>query len=159
MDCKDEILDINYTRYVAWSENPCLKALYSRSNIALISRKITELTQGLDPQGRLIVVPDDTICNTIDGVFQSWMPRIGDIYSRLNIPTEETGNIIQSIINQTIEVIVSTLKNEYEMAKINSKLSAWVQVYGDFNTSGLRAHPIIKVQENRPATMQFNMNY
>jgi hypothetical protein len=151
--------DYNFIRYVGWQENACLKYLYSKETVDFISKKVTELTRGVDKKNRKIVVNNDIICQTIDSVYQVYQRPVGDIYSRYIIPNNEQDNSVQSIIDQTIEVIVSTIRNEFGMIENNEKLSAWVQVYGDFNISGLRAHPIIKTLDKRPATMQFNMNY
>jgi hypothetical protein len=151
--------DYNYIRYVGWNENDCLKKLYSKESIDFISKKVTELTRGVDKKNRKIIVPNDIICKTIDSVYQVYRRPVGDIYSRYIVPNNEQQNSIQSIMDQTIEVIVSYIRNEFGMIENNEKLTAWVQVYGDFNISGLRYHPIIKTLDKRPATMQFNMNY
>lgn len=158
--CNGQQCDLNYMRYVGWSEsNACIKFLFSRPTINLISRKITELTLGVDPKNRRIVVPDERICEVISSVYWNYRPATGDIYSRYIIPTSEQENAVQSIIDQTIELITSFIRNQFGILQANKQLSAWVQVMGDFNTHGLRQFPPIKVQAKRPETMQFNMNY
>lgn len=159
--CGDKFTtDYNYVRYVGWGEdNACIRKLYSLNTIRMISKKVSELTKGVDPKNRTILVPDERIYETLDGIYTRFRPTIGDIYSRYIVPNNESENYVQKIIDQTIETIVSTIKNELGMQEYNKTLSVWVQMYGDFNTHGLRQHSIIKVQEKRPSTMQFNMNY
>jgi hypothetical protein len=152
--------DLNYTRYVGWREqNKCLEKYFSQDTVNLISRKVTELTRGVDKKNRPIKVPDYLIQNVMDGVFQGFRPAVGDIYSRYIVANGEQQNMVQSMIDQTIEILVSNIRNQLGMDECNEKLTAWVQVYGDFNTAGLRQHSPIKVLEKRPATMQFHMNY
>lgn len=161
MECNSlENCDFNYLRYVGWNQdNECIKKFYSKPTIKLISKKVSELTKGVDPLNRTIIVPEYRICEVMDGVFQGYKPRVGDIFTRYIIPNNEQTNVLQSLIDQTIEIIVSNIKNNLGMEQENSKLSAWVQVYGDFNPHNLRQHSIIKTRERKPATMQFHMNY
>jgi len=161
MECNSlENCDFNYLRYVGWNQdNECIKKFYSKPTIKLISKKVSELTKGVDPLNRTIIVPEYRICEVMDGVFQGYRPRVGDIFTRYIIPNNEQTNVLQSLIDQTIEIIVSNIKNNLGMEQENSKLSAWVQVYGDFNPHNLRQHSIIKTRERKPATMQFHMNY
>lgn len=156
----NSLIDFNYQRYVGWDENnECFKSFFSSETVSLISRKVTHLTKGVDVKNRSIVVPDVRITEVMDGVYQGYRPTTGDIYSRYIIPNHEQGNMVQSMIDQTIEIIVSTIRNTLGMEQNNQRLSAWVQVYGDFNTNGLRQYAPIKVLGKRPAQMQFNMNY
>ena len=152
--------DYNFMRYAGWDEsNPCIKFLYSQENISMISKKITQLTKGLDKFIRNLIVPDEQIAQVIDGVYIRYFPNPGDIFTRLNIDSNASQLIVQNIIDQVIEIITSDLRNEYGMIENNSKLTAWVQVLGDFNTNGLRFHPVIKTKEKRASTMQFFQNY
>ncbi len=158
--CNGQTCDLNYIRHVGWDEsNPGIQQLYSQDTIKTISKKVTELTRGVDKLNRPIVVPDIRICEVIDGVYQNFRTTTGDIFSRYVIPNDQQGNTIQNIIDQTIEVITNHIRNEIGIEQQNQTLTAWVQVYGDFNSSGLRQYPPIKVKERRPNTMQFNMNY
>lgn len=155
-----DICDYNYLRYAGWSEsNPCIKILFSPETVNLISKKVTELTIGVDEKNRKIVVPNYIICSVLDANYRNYRAPVGDIHSRYIIPNTDQGSMVQSIIDQTIEVITNNIRNQLGMEQANRKLSAWVQVYGDFNTHGLRQFPPIKVLERRPAVMQFNMNY
>lgn len=158
--CDGEVCDYNYLRYAGWSEqNSCFRKYFSKDTINTISQKVSELTRGVDPKNRKIVVPDHIICKVMDGVYTRFRPAVGDIYTRYIIPNDQQANMVQSMIDQTIEIITDYIRNEYGMRQANEKLSAWVQVYGDFNTHNLTQVPPIKTRQRRPATMQFNLNY
>lgn len=156
------ICDDNYQRFVGYTEynNPAINKLYNPKTIKSISNKITELLMGVDPQNRKIIVPDNTICGIISQCCDSYRPPTGDIYSRYNIPTGQAPvNHVQNIINQTIQIITSEVRNNLEMEQNNQKLTAWTTVLGDFNEHKLRQHAPIKILNKRPNPMQFNMNY
>lgn len=156
-----ETCDYNTKRYIGWknSVRECTRVYFSKETVDLISRKVTELTMGVDPHNRKIVVPPVRICEVMDGIYQGYRPPVGDIYSRYIVPNNEQENMVQSMIDQTIEVIVSNIRNSLGIEQANEKLSAWVQVYGDFNTNGLRQHSPIKTLHKRPNPMEFHMNY
>lgn len=153
--------DDNYVKHVGYSENNvCIQKYYNQSTVRIISKKITELTLGVDPQNRPIIVPDSTICSIMSDVYNSYRPPTGDIYSRYIVPSGTSSeSYVQNMIDQVIEIIVSDIRNNLEMEENNRKLSIWTTVYGDFNQSGLRQHPPIKVRNKRPTPLQFNMNY
>ena len=155
-----EVCDYNYLRYVGWDQNnECFRKYYSKETIDMISKKVTELTRGVDPKNRKIIVPDARICEVMDGIYNNFRPATGDIYSRYIVPNNQQANMVQSMIDQTIEVITDFIRNEIGIEQNNQKLSAWVQVYGDFNPHNLTQVPPIKTRERRPATMQFHMKY
>ena len=150
-----------YTKHVGFQDtNPCIEKLFNKHTVYTISAKITQLLMGVHPQNRPIIVPNNTIYNVMDNIYQSYRPRTGDIYGRYNVPSGySTDSYVQDIIDQVIEVIVSDVKTTYDQDENNKKLSAWTTVLGDFNDHQLRSHPIIKTRLKRPAPMQFNMNY
>jgi hypothetical protein len=155
----------DYTRYVGYqqdtgtNEDCGVNYYFSREVIDLISRKVTELTKGIDPQNRNIIVPDDRIASVMSDIYTSYRPQTGDIYSRYNIPLNDPRNNIQEMIDQTIEVITSDIKNNLEMEEYNRTLTVWTTLYGDFNKHGLRQFPPIKVLKRRADRCQFQMNY
>lgn len=153
--------DDNFYRYVGYREdNECIKKYFSKNTVRTISNKITELTLGIDPENRPIIVPDKTIYNVMSDIYQSFRPATSDIYSRYIVPTgTTTQSYVQNMIDQVIEIIVSDIRNNLEMEENNRKLTIWTTVYGDFNEAGLLQHPPIKIRKRRPAPMQFNMNY
>jgi hypothetical protein len=152
--------DSNYYRHVGWRENnACIKEYFAPRTIQNVSRKITELLQGVNKQGRPILVPNNVICSVMSTVYENFRPQTGDIYSRYIIPTQNQQNNVQNMIDQVIEIIVSQVKTEIEMCECNSKLTKWTTVLGDFNEHGLTQTPPIKVLHKRPDPMLFNMNY
>ena len=163
IDVNPEVkLNLNFTRYAGYqdSNESFQKNYYNINNINLISRKLTELLQGVDPRGRPIIVPNQSIINVMDSVYQNFRPQTGDIFSRYNIPTGfNSDDYISNMIDQTIEIIYSDVKNNLEIEENNKKLSVWTTVLGNFNDNGLRSHAPIKVLNNHPAYCQFNMNY
>ena len=162
--------DYNDMRHVGWSssgDTQLTRSLYTKRNIDTISRKVTELTMGVHPDNVRIIVPDSNICMVIDGVWQSYVPPVGGIYTKDVMPM--TGNYqgqgflpenyVRDIIDRTIEAIVSQIRNIYGMMENNSKLTVWSTVLGDFNEQGLRSHSQIPVRNRKPQSMFINMNY
>lgn len=156
-----EITNENFSRYVGYEDNnPVLKQLYSPENINIMSKKITQLLQGVDVRNRPIIVPNKTIINILDSVYQSFRPQTGDIFTRYIIPTGlNSDDYTTSIVNQTIEIIYSEVKTNIEMEQNNKKLSVWTTVLGDFNDNQLRSHAPIKVLNKHPQHMAFFENY
>lgn len=157
--CNSGQLDLNYTRFIGWNQEyqPTDK-FFSQDTINLISKKVSELTRGIHPKNKIIIVPDEQIAGVMDSIFRYYRPPTGDIYTRYVIPNDER-NDTAYLIDQVIEVITNHLVTEYKMRENNEKLSAWVQVYGTFNKHNLTQTPPIKTRGRRPAVMQFNMNY
>ena len=159
-ECGGGTCDFNYLRHVGWGENnECFKKYFSPETVRTISKKVTELTLGIDPQNRPIIVPDARICEVMDGIYQNFRPPTGDIFSRYIVPNDQQANMVQSMIDQAIEVITDHIRNELGIEEANRKLSIWNTVYGDFNSHNLTQVPPIKVRAKRPAVMQFHMNY
>lgn len=155
-----EIMDDSYVRFVGYKNNNIdLNYYYSKENVGIISKEITNLLKGVDPDNRPIIVPDRTILNILDSVYMSYRPKTGDIYGRYNVPSGDNIGYIEEMIDQTIEIITSDVKNNLETEENNRKLTIWTTVLGDFNEQGLRSHPTIKIRERRPTPMLFNMNY
>lgn len=150
-----------YIKHVGYygQTNYVIDKLFSPHTIKIISQKITQLLAGVEPNNRPIVVPDKTINHVMSEVVDSYTPRTGDIYSRYNIPSGQTDDGFNEIINQTIEIITEAIKTDYGIRENNSKLTKWTTVLGNFNEHGIRAHPILKIKKKRPTPMQFNMNY
>lgn len=153
----------NYMRYVGYtdSESPDVQKIFNDNVAYMIQAKCKELLRGVHPSGRDIVIQIDTIKDVIDALYSNYQPSVGDIYAgRLSIPSNSTSqDLVIDIIDRTIEIIITHVKNDIEMQVLNSKLTVWTTVLGDFNLEGLRSHDVIKVQEKRPTPMQFNMNY
>jgi hypothetical protein len=149
--CND-ICDDNYYRYVGYKENnDCIQQYFSKETVDTISLKVTELTRGVDPNNRAIIVPRNRICDVMSQIYYGFRPPTAAIYSRYTIPTGEPDNYMQMMIDQVIEVIVSDIRNNLGMEECNRSLSVWTTVLGDFNTHGLSGHDQIKVRNKRPS--------
>ena len=162
-----ELSDLNYMRHVGYSSHQCgsdcgpscIQMFFSPKNIRKISCKVTELLQGVNKQGRPIIVPDKTISHIMSQVWANFRPETGDIFGRYNVGAGTGVNYVQRMIDQVINIITTDVKVNLGMEENNSKLSIWTTVLGDFNQHGLRRHSQIKLREKRPAPMLFHMNY
>jgi len=157
-------LDYNSQKNVGWNQTiqtrPDYQQMRDISTLEGIQKKISELLMGLDKSGRPIVVPIETISNVMTNVFNNNRPKVGDIHSRyIQESVEQNRNDVRDIVDQTIEIIVTQIRNEYEIAENNSKLTIWNTLYGTSNTQGLRQHAPIKLREKKYMPMRFNMNY
>ena len=160
-----QIANDNYNRYVGWPEagagNPGLTWLFSNENLNNMSRKITQLTQGVDPEGRNIIVPNDKIAAVLSNLLVNYRPTNigGDMYTRYQIPTGVSRCDPQFYVNAALNIITKYIGNDIGMTECNKRLSIWDSILGDFNRNGLRAHPEIKIRNRHPQYMMFNMNY
>jgi hypothetical protein len=140
--------DDNYYRFAGWEESTYgISEYFSDKTVKIISHKVSQLLEGVDPQGRKIIVPNDTITSVMSQIYNSFRPPTGDIYGRYNIPTNEPENYNQDMINQVIEVITSDVKANIGMEECNRKLTAWTTVLGDFNEHKLRQYSTLKVRD------------
>lgn len=156
--------DADQQPQVGWDytqeDNEKVAFIFSKTNMDYLSKTISDALDGVDPENRRIIIPDDKIANVLNSVYRNGTrPNIGDIYTRYNIPPIQTRNDIREINNQTISIIVSYIKDEVQMTENNKSLTVWNTLYGDFNEQGLRSHPIIKIRKRHPQYMAFNMNY
>jgi hypothetical protein len=154
----------NFMANVGWEEtssgNCELNSLYSEPMLDAVSKAITKALEGVDPQGRPIIVSNENIAGVISNVYRfGTRTDIGDIHSRFIVPHAEARNDLRTIMNQAINIIVSNIRNEIEMTENNKKLTVWTTLLGDFNKEGLRAHSQIKIRRRHPQYMAFNMNY
>lgn len=149
-----------YLKHVGYSDtNNGIAAFFSPSTSKLISSKVTELLRPLYPPG--IIVPCERVVQVMNDIYSSYRPPTGDIFTRYNIPSGDLQgyNYIDTLINQTIQVLVTNIKDNLFTDQNNSKLDIWSSLYGTFNAHGLRQHPPIRTRERRSAPLQFNMNY
>ena len=152
----------NQMRYVGWDleKSPPVEQLFDQKTINYASMKISELLQGVDLQGRKMVVQDQTIKNTISNIFvNDPSNQVGDIYTRYLVKPSKPICVNSSIIERAINFIVNDVRTSYGMIECNQKLNIWDTVYGDFNDKGLRAHPVLKINERKPLTANFPMMY
>jgi tRNA(Ser,Leu) C12 N-acetylase TAN1 len=159
-----ENFDENYLKHTGWgytsNRNPCYDEIFSRENLLQMQKKISELLEGVDQNGKTIVVPLDKIGHILSSVYSSQRPSVGDIFSRyIQSGIEERRNDVRQIIDRSINIIVTQIKNEFETIENNKKLTIWTTVLGDFNQRGLRAHSQIKLNKRRSNRMFFFENY
>lgn len=151
-------LNQQYLSHVGYSDsNEAIAGYFSLETARLISAKVTELLRGFYPPG--VIVPCDRVMEVMNDIYRAYRPPTGDIFTRYHIPSSENPNMVDAMINQAIQVIVSDVKNNLSTEEANSKLDNWAILYGDFNAWGLRQHAPISTREKKPKTMLFNMNY
>lgn len=160
----DTYAEQNYMAHVGWSttssDDKGLELLLSQENIDNLSRVITDQLMNIDPLHRKIRVSNEQIASVLSSIYSNGTrTNIGDIYSRYIIAPKEPRCDLRTICNQTIQVIVSTIRDEIETIQKNQKLTVWNTLYGDFNKQGLRAHAPIKIRRKHPQYMAFNMKY
>lgn len=161
---KNSSFNGNFMANVGWEVtnegNPAIDFLYSEDNLNELSKAITYALQGVDKYNRKIIVSNDNIASVLSNVYRfGTRQSIGDIHSRFIIPQSQPRCDLRSINNQTINIIVSQIKNQTEMEENNKKLTVWSSLLGDFNKEGLRSHEPIKIRKKHPQYMAFNMNY
>jgi len=164
MNGHDTSAETAYNAFVGWEntsdDNPMVSALYSVENVDAVSRAITSALTGVHPENKKIIVPNETIIQMLSNIYlNGTRPNIGDIHSRFIVPQNQPRCDLRSINNQTINILVRAIKDEFQVTENNKRLSIWSTVYGDFNEQGLRAHAPIKIRRRHPQYMAFNMNY
>ncbi len=149
-----------YTRHpnFTFGDNDFVKEMFSINTITKMSNDISNQLQGVDPQNRKIIVPDNTIFSVLSSTYQEYKPNVQDIFTRYNILTGPVDDYAY-IIYQTISYIVSDVKSNLITDEQNSKLTVWTTVLGEGNDHGLRAHDKIKLRNKKPPSMLFHMNY
>ena len=120
--------------------NP-MTGYFSQQNVDMISRKLTELLDGVDRQGRKMVIPDTTIRSVMSAIYAG---RPGN-------PRDMTDMVMNTIVTQ--------VKDETDIIEQNNKLSQWVVQYnGDY---GIKGYPEQKrqIRRRRPTPFIFGMRY
>lgn len=156
-----DITDNSYYKYIGYKQNNyCIQKYFSKENVNMISKKITNLLKGVGQNNRPIIIPDKTIYSVMSEIYNSYRPPTGDIYSRYIVSSGTTSeSYVENMVDQVIEVIVTDVRNNIEIEENNKKLTIWTTLYGDFNDNGLRQHSFIKINNKRPTPFQFHMRY
>ena len=118
----------NY-RYLFFQSMDTYDYFMSKPSVDLMSGEITRKLEGVNPDGKNIIVPDDTILSVADSMYESYKMDI---------------KVLQEM---TINYIVSSIKTEYQITENNNKLSIWVTKY-DID-SGLQRINGIKLNNKR----------
>lgn len=154
------VLNTNYNKFVGYEQNENLNSFFNQETVRFISKKVSELLQGVHPENKRIVVPDKNIIAVMNQVYTNFRIPVGDIYSRYHIPSQEKNqNYTDEMIDQVIETITSYVRNTMGIEENNSKLTVWSTVYGDFNAQGLRRYSTMKLRLKRPSSFQIHMKY
>jgi hypothetical protein len=154
--------DLSSMRHVGWMSDidvpgkNMYQVLYSQETVNYISQTVTKYLYPL--MNKSIIVPDEQIREMINSVWETEKGGdMADMYTKDTFDFNKNG--FDRIVGITIQSITSQIRNQHEMTTVNNSLNIWNQLYGDFNEAGLRAHPKIKLRENHPQYMAFNMNY
>jgi hypothetical protein len=109
-------------------------ALFSADSVMYMRQQITNQLQGVHPQGRNIIVPEETVRSVADSVYNS-------------APKELF--VMQDMV---IAMIVSHIKTEFSTVQKNNSYSAWVTLYDE--TTGMQRHvPDIKLNRKNKMAM------
>jgi hypothetical protein len=135
--------DVNrWMRYSAFTSvnQEDYKNLFSKPSVDWISMQISLRLQGVHPEGKMIVVPEETILTVADSFFNS---------SYLNI---------EQLREQVVMYIVEQIRLDFQLTAQNDKLSAWVTVMGMDTGLSRYSRSEIKLNEKRP-THHYQWNY
>lgn len=133
---------------------------FSKQNVDELSTKITQLLSNEDCKKRPIIVPHKTIYAVMVDVHENFIPEIGDIHSRFHINIDDPVSHLTKLNNKVIDIIVTDVKSNMGIERINSKLNIWTSVLDDFQGSGIKRYDDkVKIRENGPQRMMFHMRY
>jgi len=104
--------DINYNyRYLFFQSQDMYDIFMSQSSIRLMSTEITRKLEGVHPEGKNIIVPDEMIRSVADSMYEN---------NKMEV------KVLQEM---TINYVVNTIRTEYDVINNNNKLSIWVTKY------------------------------
>lgn len=119
-------------------DDPNYTSIFSKESVDWMSGQISLLLGGVHPEGKTIIVPDESILSVTDSWYQG---------------TQYTLDMLQEMV---IMHIVEQIKNDFQITTQNNKLSAWVMKYDI--TTGLKRMNGIKLNEKR-GTPFYSWNY
>jgi hypothetical protein len=102
----------NNYRYARYDGRDRYQSLFSRPTIDTISREITIRLKGVHPEGKNIIVPNETILSVMEAVH-----------------TKTNNAELDVMIEMVINYIVNQIRVEYETTQKNNKLSIWTTNY------------------------------
>lgn len=157
-------LDIAQNAVIGWSKtsefNPLVRMVFTNKTVEVIQQKVSDYLQGVSDKGRRIVPSKNVVITSLNGVFQTHLPQVGDIYGRYLVVDQTLQDHYAYIVDKTISLLVTAIRTDIEMAQNNFKLNIWDSILlGSDNPHGLRQHPTIKLRERGPDRMLFNMKY
>jgi hypothetical protein len=104
-------INTNYRYASGWQPGDRYNTLMSDRSLQFMSGVITENLKGVHPEGKNIIVPNDTIRSVADSIFQT---------------SVQSADHMQKMV---INYIANAIKNEYETIENNNKLDIWVTKY------------------------------
>jgi hypothetical protein len=113
--------------------------LFAKATIDWVSEQITKRLKGVHPEGKNIIVPDETIISVMDSLWHNSYPQP------------------ERLIMECVLFIVDYIKDDFQTNIQNSKLSIWVQNFPEEST--IRQYAPIKLREKRPTNFEFRMTY
>jgi hypothetical protein len=123
--------DINNNyRYHQYEGRDRYNTLFSTASLNTISNEITKRLKGVHPEGKNIILPDETILSVMESVF-----------------TKTSNAELDVMMEMVTNYIVNQVKTEYETTEKNNKLSIWVTQYDI--TSGLKRFDGIKLNKKQ----------
>jgi hypothetical protein len=137
MDNNNHITDYNkeyrYQIYASYTEKQ--KLLFSPWSINLMSKQITFFLKDVHPEGKDIIVPNNTIISVADSFYENTVAHL---------------EVLQQMI---VKFIVNSIIEEYQQIKQNNNLSIWVTKYDV--ESGLQQFNSVKLnnKKRRPYSM------
>lgn len=94
------------------SQSNLYKSVFAQPSVDWISDQITSRLNGVHPDNKNIIVPDNTILSVLDSYYNNGKFMDAEL-----------------IRQQTVMFIVENIKNEYLSEKLNSKLSVWNTIF------------------------------
>ncbi len=102
----------NNYRYHQYDGRDRYQTLFNRSTLNTISKEITKRLNGVHPEGKNIIVPNETILSVMEAVH-----------------TKTNNAELEVMIDMVINYIVNQIKVEYETTQKNNNLSIWTTNY------------------------------
>lgn len=120
-------------RYSAFTsiESDPYKNFFNQGTIDWISEQITNRTLDVHPEGKKIIVPDETIVSIMDSFYNSNNSSVD----------------IDRMREQVVLHIAEQISLEFQVIRQNEALTPWVQLYS--MDTGLKRFNSVKLNENR----------
>lgn len=126
--------EINNYRYHKYEGRDRYNTFFSNPTLDYISIEITKRLKGVHPEGKNIIVPNDTILSVMDSIHMKTSNASLDV-----------------MMEMVINYIVNQIKVEYETTEKNNNLSIWVTKYDI--TTGLQRFSDVKL--NRKSRVNY----
>jgi hypothetical protein len=123
----DQQMNHNYRYAAGYNATQNYLAFLNDSSIKYMSQVITDMLRGIHPEGKNIVVPNETIISVADSVLQN-SPQKADVMQQM-----------------VISYIVDWIKTDFENTEKNNKYSIWVQKYDE--DTGLQRFNDVKLNK------------